>query len=89
MSSQLVEVIMEGQIEEVSVLAGTSNLVVVQHLAELPYFDNMRWNCIDDDTCDVSSFADEIKTYLVVFNRPQGPTTYQVEVSGHFNQTKL
>ena len=41
MSSQLVEVIMEGQIEEVTVLAGTSNLVVVQHLAELPYFDNM------------------------------------------------
>ena len=84
MSSQLVEVVMEGQVEQVSVLAGSTNLVVVQHLVDLPYFDNMRWNCVGDDTCDVSSFADEIKTYLVVFNRPQGPANYQLEVCDQF-----
>lgn len=80
MSSQVIDIVMEGQIEQVRVLSGTDNMVIVQQLNQMPFFDNMRWNCIDNDECNVSSFADETKTYLVVFNRPQSSVTYQLEV---------
>ena len=71
---------MEGSVEIVEAVAVNQHVVLVEYLQKLPYFDDLRWNCLDSDNCDVSSFADDTKTYLVVFNRPHQQSSYQIEV---------
>ena len=71
---------MEGSVEIVEAVPVNQHVVLVEYLQKLPYFDDLRWNCLDSDNCDVSSFADDTKTYLVVFNRPHQQSSYQIEV---------